>query len=245
MRDVRRDAVLRPTMGRRKLYLIPDADRMNAEAANTLLKTLEEPGGFVTLILIAPGVESVLPTIQSRCQIVRFGLTRPEVIATALQERFAMGEEEALSLAHAAGGRVGLALAWAADGSVREQREQVLALLREAEEHRRAVPARPGRQVASLRLAEALRAMAPGGAGATASARVALGQLLDLARDYYRDQLLVAVGAPGGDLDPLLRAIDTVSESQQFLERNVAPQLVLERMFARLIGDPVEPGEGA
>ena len=78
-------------------------------------------------------------------------------------------------------------------------------------------------------------------------------RLLDLALEYHRDRLLLAAGAPsqvaaladpGGPspnadagTETSLRAIDTILESQQFLERNVAPQLVLERMFARLIGD--------
>ena len=78
--------------------------------------------------------------------------------------------------------------------------------------------------------------------------------MLDMALAYYRDCLLLSVGAPASvtvvtgvpqvtepteptEPDTFLRAIDTVLESQQFLERNVAPQLVLERMFARLIGD--------
>jgi DNA polymerase-3 subunit delta' len=257
MRDTRRDAALRPSMGRRKVYIVPNAELMNAEAANTLLKTLEEPSDFVTLVLIAPSAGSVLPTIQSRCQLVRFGLTSPAVVQAALQARFSLPEETAAPLARAAGGRVGVAFGWAADAGVLEQRNQALALLQEAEERRRAARAHPGQQVAALRLAEAFRDLAPGsGPGSAANTRSALTALLDLALEYYRDLLLLSVGAPGSALtvaDPapllreqaaatgpeaLLRAIDTVVESQQFLERNVAPQLVLERMFARLIGEP-------
>jgi DNA polymerase-3 subunit delta' len=254
MRDTRRDASLRPSMGRRKVYLIPNAELMNLEASNTLLKTLEEPSDFVTLLLIAPAVESVIPTIQSRCQIVRFGLTGPEVIQAALQERFGMPAAEAAALARASGGRVGRAFAWAADGSVRERREQALALLRETEALRGAARARPGHQVAAFRLAEAFRELVPAdGQPSAAGTRNALAALLDLALEYHRDRLLLAAGAPAhlaaladpGGPDPAvevgtetsLRAIDTILESQQFLERNVAPQLVLERMFARLIGD--------
>jgi DNA polymerase III subunit delta' len=257
MRDTRRDASLRPSMGRRKVYIVPNAELMNAEAANTLLKTLEEPSDFVTLVLIAPSVSSVLPTIQSRCQLVRFGLTSPAVIQAALQERFGLPEETAAPLARAAGGRVGIAFAWAADAGVLEQRNRALELLREAEERRQAARRKPGQQVAALRLAEAFRELAPGGGpGSAANTRSALTTLLDLALEYYRDLLLLSVGAPESALmvtDPgpllreqaagtgpetLLQAIETVVESQQFLERNVAPQLVLERMFARLIGEP-------
>ena len=52
----------------RKIYIISRADRMNVAAANTLLKFLEEPEGEVTAILLTDSYQSILPTIQSRCQ---------------------------------------------------------------------------------------------------------------------------------------------------------------------------------
>ena len=52
----------------RKIYIISRADRMNIAAANTLLKFLEEPEGDVTAILLTDSYQSILPTIQSRCQ---------------------------------------------------------------------------------------------------------------------------------------------------------------------------------
>src|SRR5205823_13409624 len=80
IRDVRQDGARRPIMGRHKLYLMPAAEAMNEEAANTLLKTLEEPPGYVTLILMATSPTRVLPTILSRCQVVRFGMVPAPVI---------------------------------------------------------------------------------------------------------------------------------------------------------------------
>lgn len=56
----------------RKIYMIARADRMNAAAANTLLKFLEEPEGEVTAILMTDSYHSILPTIQSRCQRISF-----------------------------------------------------------------------------------------------------------------------------------------------------------------------------
>lgn len=254
IRDTRRDAALRPTMGRRKVYLLPNAELMNLEAANTLLKTLEEPCDFVTLVLAAPAVERVLPTIQSRCQIVRFGLTGAAVIQQALMDRFGIDAPSAAALARVARGRVGRAFAWATDDGARERWDRVLALLRETEALSRSARARPGRQVAAFRLAETFRELVPVEVQSTADTRGALATLLDLALEYYRDRLLLSVGAPArvaalanpDSVEPdaddgaavFLRAIDTILESRQFLERNVAPQLVLERLFARLIGDP-------
>ena len=56
----------------RKIYIISRADRMNVAAANTLLKFLEEPEGDVTAILLTDSYQSILPTIQSRCQRLSF-----------------------------------------------------------------------------------------------------------------------------------------------------------------------------
>ena len=56
----------------RKIYIISKADRMNVAAANTLLKFLEEPEGEVTAILLTDSYQSILPTIQSRCQRITF-----------------------------------------------------------------------------------------------------------------------------------------------------------------------------
>src|SRR5207244_12270207 len=63
---------LKPYSGRRKVAIIDDADYLNKEGANCLLKTLEEPPQNTVLILIGTSEQRQLPTIRSRCQIVRF-----------------------------------------------------------------------------------------------------------------------------------------------------------------------------
>jgi len=80
------DLSLRPLSGTRKIAVIDDADRMNAESANALLKTLEEPPEYALLILIAAGADSLLPTILSRCQQVQFGALSQTDIAELVQE---------------------------------------------------------------------------------------------------------------------------------------------------------------
>jgi DNA polymerase III subunit delta' len=66
------DLSLRPMIGRRRVAVIDDADRMSNESANALLKTLEEPPAYAVIVLIAGDASKILPTIRSRCQIVRF-----------------------------------------------------------------------------------------------------------------------------------------------------------------------------
>ena len=62
----------RPMMGTRRVAIIDDADTLDGEAANCLLKLLEEPPPRSVLILIGTSAEMQLPTIRSRCQLVRF-----------------------------------------------------------------------------------------------------------------------------------------------------------------------------
>ena len=78
---------LKPFMGGRKVAVIDDADYLNAEGANSLLKTLEEPPPRSVLILIGTSAAKQLPTIRSRCQLVRFRPLPTEVVGELLISR--------------------------------------------------------------------------------------------------------------------------------------------------------------
>jgi DNA polymerase III subunit delta' len=294
MRDVRQDVARRPIMGRRKLYLVPTAEAMNEEAANTLLKTLEEPPEYVTLVLMATSPTRVLPTVLSRCQVVPFGLAPAGAISEWLQAN-GVGAGAAAALAFSAAGRPGLALRWSREPEALERRRQTFQLLKETTQLRRGARQNPGEGVAALRLAERARALAgpaegdgdrtaaaPGGRRgsrekpeptdartpappaseegepvARAAAKPAFMRLLELVRGYYRDLLLMAQGAPEAlvwnadelgalregvglyTTEELVDALEAVNRCQQFLERNVAPQLALESLFLDLL----QPGE--
>lgn len=69
----------------RKFYVIHHADKMNNSASNTLLKFLEEPDGQVTAILLTEQYQSILPTIQSRCQHIKFSSIPKEFLIQQLQ----------------------------------------------------------------------------------------------------------------------------------------------------------------
>jgi DNA polymerase III subunit delta' len=96
-----------PFESRRRVFVIEDAHAMNEQAANRLLKTLEEPPAFAHLILLAPSARDVLPTIASRCQPVRFD----PLPAARIEERL---------LAESGGRLAGQAAAEAAVGSAAE-----------------------------------------------------------------------------------------------------------------------------
>ncbi|MBI1745298.1 MAG: DNA polymerase III subunit delta' [Acidobacteria bacterium] len=71
-RYLRTEAYFRPLEGRRRVFIIDEADRMNKEAANAILKTLEEPPETTVIILITASPQALLPTIRSRCQLLPF-----------------------------------------------------------------------------------------------------------------------------------------------------------------------------
>lgn len=84
VRRVRGHLAMRPVRGPRKVALVDDAERMTADAQNALLKTLEEPPGRTVLVLVATNADALLPTIRSRCQLVRFAPLDPAILERLL-----------------------------------------------------------------------------------------------------------------------------------------------------------------
>jgi DNA polymerase-3 subunit delta' len=72
IRELERQAALRPLMARRKLFVLDEAERMTGEAPQAFLKTLEEPPAGTVMILVLPRVRALPATVISRCQVVRF-----------------------------------------------------------------------------------------------------------------------------------------------------------------------------
>ncbi len=105
-------AALKPSQGRRRVFIVRDAERMNEQAQNALLKTLEEPPGTACLILLTSSAGRLLPTIRSRCQSVPFGLLPAEFVAHELRARTDLSAADARTLAHLSEGRLGVALRW-------------------------------------------------------------------------------------------------------------------------------------
>ena len=98
VREIRAQAVMRPYEGRKKVFILAEADRMTDEAANALLKTLEEPPGHVLLVLTSARFGKLPSTVMSRCQQVRFTPLSQEEVAEGLK-RLAMGDPESRRLA--------------------------------------------------------------------------------------------------------------------------------------------------
>lgn len=84
MQEVRQAAYVRPLQARRRIVIIPDAEKMTPDAANCMLKILEEPPSYSHIILVTSMIHLVLPTIKSRCQVLNFAPIGREEITRAL-----------------------------------------------------------------------------------------------------------------------------------------------------------------
>ena len=123
VRELRREASLTGFLGGRKVFIVSDADMMNTEASNSLLKTLEEPPADTVLILTTSRKDQLLPTIISRCQLVRCEGLKDDEITKALMHRDGRSEPESRVAAQLANGSFVAARALVSDDMVRLQSE--------------------------------------------------------------------------------------------------------------------------
>ena len=119
-----------PTRGRWQITLIEDADRMEERTSNTLLKAIEEPPPHGVLLLCAPSVEDLLPTIRSRCRLVPLRTPPAEAVSGVLVRRDGVDPAMAAFAARAAQGHIGRAKRLATDEDARRERREVLSLPR-------------------------------------------------------------------------------------------------------------------
>src|SRR5207244_9670674 len=110
VRALQSDSARRTLEGRRNIFIILDAHEMNLQAANCLLKTLEEPEPDVVLLLTVPDAGLLLPTILSRVQQVSMHLLTSSQIKNALEQHWEVDPQEAALLAALAAGRMGWAI---------------------------------------------------------------------------------------------------------------------------------------
>lgn len=110
IRTLQRDLSLRPYEGRRKVFIIDNAHNLTSEAANALLKILEEPPPDSLIILISSKISLLFKTIISRCQVLRFSPIQRTVIENLLKREYSLDEQRAHCIAHFSEGRLGYAL---------------------------------------------------------------------------------------------------------------------------------------
>jgi DNA polymerase-3 subunit delta' len=230
IRALQREAALAPYSGRYRVAILRQMDRASLEAANSVLKTLEEPPPHVVLLLTASRREGLPSTVTSRCQCLDLRPVPFTTVKAALLERGLDAAQSDL-VAHLSGGRAGWAIAACQDDSLLRQRRQDLDQL---------VGMLSLDRVSRLDLAWKLSRDA-------ATAR----RLIELWTTWWRD-LLLAFAAREGDWVNVDRALHLKSVAAKVtlanvwtglkalrvtaeqLEENVNPRLALESLFLQL-----------
>ncbi|HET7571157.1 MAG TPA: hypothetical protein VFJ77_00650 [Gaiellaceae bacterium] len=130
VRALRRDLHMRPFEADRRVYLVFGADTMNEDAADALLKDLEEPPAYATIVLVAEDLGPLPVTIRSRCQLVPFRRLSERAVLEAVRERAPqLSDDEATTIARVAGGRLDRAERLLDEASAR-RREALLGVAR-------------------------------------------------------------------------------------------------------------------
>jgi len=129
MRLIEREANYRPYEGNARVFLIEDADKLNEASANALLKVLEEPPHTSHIVLLTSRPDMLLPTIRSRCQMIRFSPLSPKEIESHLLQNKIAGASEARIRARVARGSLGRSVAGGFDDYV-SHREEMLQVLK-------------------------------------------------------------------------------------------------------------------
>jgi len=231
--------LLRPALGGRKVAIILDADHLSDEAANCLLKTLEEPPDRAVIILVGTSLERQLPTIRSRCQIVRFQpLSDENVFQILSTEDVATGSPADPALLRQCAAAAGGSLARARlllDPELTAFRGRLVALLSQRPLH--------GVELSreTIALVEAAGKEAP-------PRRARLRVVLEAAMEFHRAAMRAAVtgerpadpalaqrlNAWGADGEEAARAIQITLEALQSIDRNANLTILVDSWTALL-----------
>jgi DNA polymerase III subunit delta' len=176
MRELEREANFRPFEGTVRVFIVEDAEYMNDQAANALLKTLEEPEPTTHLILTTMNPTALLPTIRSRCQVIRFAPVESREIEKFMIDEKGVLEKDAALLGRISLGSIGRAIAMDVS-EYRQRRSSMLAILKALTLN--------GDRVQLLRSAEEL---------AAAKDRGQYEQYLDVLETLIRDAWSLALG---------------------------------------------------
>jgi len=122
----------KPTLSQRKVFVVSEAEKLNAASQNALLKVLEEPPSYCCIILLCTRLERLLPTTKSRCQIIRFGPIDEDRIIEKLKET-GLEQKQAQYFARLSAGSLGTACQWAelelADANLYQTKKKLISSL--------------------------------------------------------------------------------------------------------------------
>ncbi len=235
VRELQHSSNLPPFEGRYKVYIIDGAELMSTEAANCLLKTLEEPPSAVLFILLTASEQALLATVVSRCQRLELRPLPVSQVGVALSEGWGVEPKKAKLLARLSHGCLGWAVSAAGDESLPEQRRQRLDKLLD---------------IMSADYEERFDYVNQLVAWFSQS-RGLVQEVLDLWLDWWRDLLLVKLGgidditnidrketlaglAQGYSLAEVRAFVSAIQVAGEQLKQNANPRLVLEVLMLSL-----------
>ena len=239
VREVLAQTAYKPYEGRRRVLIIDEADALGAPGQNALLKTLEEPPPSLVSILVTHRDQELLPTVRSRCPVIRFAPLAAGDIAAWLMREDGLSETRARAVAAVSRGSLGVARETADGGAeqIREAAERVLVTVADARDPR-------------ARL-EATRDLVGKGKGTGASEREALATHLHALAALLRDLGALATGSSAGlvnmdlqgslgriadrfDAGRTVRAFGAVDEALLALDKNASPKIVADWIVLQL-----------
>lgn len=127
--DFQQDILIRPYESDKKVYIMKDAHLMTVSAQNRLLKTLEEPPGYAVMIFITTNANSFLPTIRSRCQILKFNRVGQSAIEGFLMKKYGLTQEEVRVYSAFSDGIVGKAVRLKESEAFKALREETIEVI--------------------------------------------------------------------------------------------------------------------
>ncbi|EOD01059.1 DNA polymerase III subunit delta' [Caldisalinibacter kiritimatiensis] len=127
--EIQRNMRILPYEGNRKVFILEDIQKMTQEAENGFLKTLEEPPEYAIIIMTVTNSYSILPTIVSRCQIIKFNPVQNNKIEQVLVNKYNKSSEEARFIASFSNGIVGKAIKLAESEDFKNLREEVISVI--------------------------------------------------------------------------------------------------------------------
>lgn len=129
-KQINSDIQIKPYASPYKIYIIDEAEKMNQQAQNALLKTIEEPPAYVVILLLTNNADTFLPTILSRCIILNLKMVPSDIIRNYLMEEYQVPDYKADVCAAFSQGNVGKAIQLASSEDFNEIKNSALQLLK-------------------------------------------------------------------------------------------------------------------
>ena len=128
------DIVIKPYSSKYKIYIVDEAEKMNVQAQNALLKTIEEPPAYGIILLLTTNADGFLPTILSRCITLNLKSVQEDLIKSHLMKKFQVPDYQADVCAAFAQGNVGKAIQLASSDEFNELKSDAIALVKKLED---------------------------------------------------------------------------------------------------------------